>query len=261
MKSRIGMLFRVSMVTLVPLVLLGAAPLAAQDPGSETSSSSSSYSKHLTSSSVYESRSAEIPRIWAGISGSYLPFKPFTVKSTTDSTTGEMIDSTAANGQAGAGVMVNMRLFRGYWLSLGAIYRFGGYDTTDAVTSTTIYLERTRAHLLDFPALIRYSGPHFRWSKYSFYEAGAALRYATDIHLTQAANNGTIYYCCAPPSTTSIKRTIEGVVVGTGLAGKDDFGIIVSPEVRYTRWMGSNFSSPTVGAMRNQLEVTVSFGF
>jgi hypothetical protein len=260
MNSRIRFVLPLSTGMLAPLVLITAAPILAQDSGSATESSSS-YSKHLTSSSVYESRSSELPRVWAGITGSYTPFKPFTVKNSTNSTTQETIDSTAANGQAGAGVMVNMRLFRGYWISLGGIYRFGGYDTTDTVNSSTIYLERTRAHLLDFPALIRYTGPHFRWSKYSFYEAGAAVRYASDIHLTQAANNGIAYYCCAPPSTTSINRMIEGVVVGTGIAGKDDFGIIVSPEVRYTRWMGNTFSAPTVATMRNQLEVTVSFGF
>lgn len=241
-------------------VLLSVCPVAllAQDPGS--SSSPQTYSG-LTSSSVHESTSSEIPRFWGGISGSYLPFKMEVVKSTTNSTTGEIVSSTAANGQAGAGVTINFRMFHDYWINLGGIYRFGGYDTSDQPNSSTTYLERTRARILDFPALIRYTGPHFRWTRYSFYEVGAAVRYASDVKLTQAANNGTIYYCCAPPSTTSIKRMVEGVVVGTGVTGKDDFGIIVSPEVRYTRWMGNTFSSPTVATMRNQLELTVSFGF
>jgi hypothetical protein len=210
---------------------------------------------------VHESTSSEIPRFWGGISGSYTPFKLISASSSTNSTTGETISSTAVNGQAGAGVTINLRLFSSYWLNLGGIYRFGGYDTTDAVTSSTIYLERTRARFLDFPALIRYAGPHLRWSKYSFYEVGGAVRYATHINLTQSANNGIEYYCCAPPSTTGIRRTTEGVVVGTGVSGKDDFGIIVSPEVRYTRWMSNTFTSPTIATMRNQLEVTISFGF
>jgi hypothetical protein len=240
---------------------MSAMPLLAQSAG--TSSSPSAYSG-LTSSSVNVSNSSEIPRFWAGVSGSYLPLKMEVVKSATNATTGEIISSTQANGQAGAGVTLNFRMFSGFWISLGGIYRFGGYDTTDQVNSNTIYLERTRARLLDFPALIRYTGPHLhylRLTRYQFWEAGAAVRYASDVKLTQAANNGIIYYCCAPPSTTSVKRMIEGVVVGTGVSGKDDFGIVVTPEVRYTRWMGNTFSAPTVATMRNQVEVTVSFGW
>lgn len=256
------MVARFSLALSAAAWLVLGIPATAQDAGNSTTSSSSSYSKHLTSSSVHESRSAELPRVWAAISGSYLPFQPITAKSTSNSTTGEAINSKAANGQAGAGVTLNMRLFRGYWLSLGGIYRFAGYDTTDAVDSNTFYLERMRARFLDFPALIRYTGPHFRWSKYSFYEVGGAVRYATRIRLSEAAVNASgEYFCCAPPSTTGIRRTTEGVVVGTGVSGRDDFGIIVSPEVRYTRWMGNTFTSPTIATMRNQLEVTVSFGF
>ena len=106
------------------------------------------------------------------------------------------------------GATLNVRLFGAYWLNLGATYRFGGYDTTDAVNDNTIYLERTRANFLDFPVLIRYTGPHFRWNRYSFYEVGGAMRYATHVDLQQSANNGTSYYCCAPPSTTTISGNI-----------------------------------------------------
>lgn len=239
-------------------------PLDAQDTGNTSNSTTStgkSSSKVYTSSSDRESHSSEIPRFWFGITGSYIPFKLVTASTNTNSTTGEIISSTAANGQAGAGADINWRIYGSYWLSIGSIFRFGGYDTQDAVNSNTIYLERTRAHFFDFPVLVRYNGPHFRWSRYAFYELGPTLRYATDIKLQQAANNGTIYYCCAPPSTTAIHRDIEGITVGTGISGKDDFGIIASPEVRYTYWLGNTFSSPTVSTMRNQLEVTISFGW
>lgn len=260
MKRSTNVVSPFTFAVVAPLLLFCSTALLAQDAGSATTSSSPSYTG-MTSSSVHESTSSEIPRIWAGLTGSYVPFKLVSATSTTNATTGEIVSSTSDNGQAGAGVTVNLRVFGAYWLNLGGIYRFGGYDTTDAVNDNTIYLERTRARYLDFPVLIRYAGPHFRWSKYSFYEAGAAVRFATHIDLTQAANNGTAYYCCAPPSTTGIKRTIEGVVVGTGISGKDDFGIVVSPEVRYTRWMGNTFNSPTISTMRDQLEVTISFGF
>ena len=255
--KRLQRISRFRIVLVASLVLVSATALPAQDPGSSTSGSY----KGLTSSSARESTSSAIPRIWGGFVGSYLPFKTISASTTTNSTTGEIVSSTADNGQAGGGVTLNFRIFGSYWLNLGGIYRFGGYDTTDSVTSSQIYLERTRARYFDFPVLARYAGPHFRWSRYSFYEVGGALRYATHINLTQSANNGIEYYCCAPPSTTRIRRTTEGVVVGTGVSGKDDFGIVVSPEVRYTYWLNDTFKSPTVATMRNQLEVTISFGF
>ncbi len=247
-------------------VLLCSTPLFAQDASKQAAQDSSSSSskpnqRRLTSSSVREHTSSEIPRFWFGLTGSYVPFKLVQANTTTNATTGEIISSTAANGQAGGGAVVNMRVLGGWWVSIGSIYRFGGYDTTDQVNANTIYLERTRANYLDFPALVKYAGPHFRWSKYSFYEAGATVRYLYSYKLQQAANNGFDYYCCAPPSTTGIRKTTEGVVVGTGVTGRDDFGIVVSPEVRYTRWMSNTFTSPTIGTMRNQLEVTISFGF
>lgn len=257
-----------AIAVLASATLLLANSLLAQDTGtaatsgtSTSSSSSKSSSRVLTSSSVHESKSSEIPRFWFGLTGSYLPFKMESTSSNTNATTGEIVTSTGANGQAGAGVTLNVRVFGAYWVNIGSIYRFGGYDTTDQVNYNTMYLERTRARLLDFPVLIKYAGPHFRWNRYSFYEVGAAVRYAENVKLQQAASNGFEYYCCAPPSTTSIKRMTEGVVVGTGVSGRDDFGIVVSPEVRYTYWMNNTFSSPTVSTMRNQLEVTISFGF
>ena len=252
-------------IAVAALILLSATTaLWGQSAGTASNSAAStsnSSSRTLTSSSVHESHSSEIPRFWFGLIGSYVPFKLVSASSQTNSTTQEVISSTADNGQAGAGAEVNLRMFGSYWLSVGSIYRFGGYDTTDFVTDNEIYLERTRARFIDFPVLVRYTGPRFRWSRYSFYELGGALRYAEHINLQQAANNGVDYYCCAPPSTTAIRRTTEGVVVGTGISGKDDFGIVVSPEVRYTYWLNSTFSSPTVSTMKNQLEVTLSFGW
>ena len=263
--KRIRNVASVAKLTLAALVLSClAATVYGQDSGSAQTSGTStgkSSSRPLTSSSVHEHHSSEIPRFWFGLSGSYVPFKLESVSSNTNSTTGEYISSTNANGEAGGGAVVNLRVYGSYWLSVGSIYRFGGYDTNDLVNSSTAYLERTRARFLDFPVLVRYTGPHFRWSRYSFYELGGSLRYAEHINLQQAASNGFNYYCCAPPSTTAIHRATEGVTVGTGVSGKDDFGIIVSPEVRYTYWVNSTFSSPTVSTMKNQLEVTVSFGW
>src|SRR5579875_1110461 len=112
------------------LSLAGTSVFAQDASAPSASSSSSSPYKGLTSSSVYESKSGELPRFWGALTGSYVPFQLVTAKSETNSTTLEQITSKAQNGQAGGGVTLNYRLFGSYWLSVGGIYRFGGYDTT-----------------------------------------------------------------------------------------------------------------------------------
>lgn len=261
MKARQSTLCWSSRLTIALAASLALGPaLLASDPGDPQSTPNQ---PTRYSSSVPESESRTIPRVWGGLIGSYLPFKFVTVSSQANAVSGQGFSSTAANGQAGGGVEINARIYGSFWLNFGAIYRFGGYDTTDFVNDTTgtMYLERTRARIFDIPLLVRYAGPRFRWNKYAFYEVGGAIRDASDIKLTQAAANDEGYFCCAPPSTTSIRRISEGAVVGTGVIGRDDFGIVVAPEIRYTRWMDDTFRSSTVASQRDQLEVTISFGF
>ncbi len=250
---------RVGVVSLA----LGLTVLA-QSPNSSKPKSSQNQTTSSSSSSSSESEGRKLPRFWVGLSGSYTPFRLVSVSTSTNSTTGESVSSMAANGQVGGGVNLNLRVFGNFWVNAGGVYRFGGYDTNDYINNTAgnVYIQRTRARLLDFPLLVRYADSRFRWNKYSFYELGGAVRYATSIKTTNAAVNGEgTYFCCAPASTTQVRRMIEGVVVGTGVVGKDDFGIKVAPEVRYVRWMGDTFRAPTLVSQRDQLEVVITFGF
>jgi hypothetical protein len=221
------------------------------------------------SSSVKPSEKA-VPRIWIGLTGSYTPLKLIKTNSSgnlTD-TNGDVFSATSAQGQAGGGAIVNARLFYGFGISLGAIYRFTGYDATDSVNDEygTVNVERTRVRLVDFPVMVRYSGKKWNPSRHTFYELGGTLREGISIQTTTNSVDG-VYGELGPGPTsgTTYKRRVFGAVAGAGLIGRDDFGIIVSPEVRYTRWMSDTFSSPyitsLVGSNKNQLEVTVSFGF
>ncbi|HEX4232382.1 MAG TPA: hypothetical protein VHZ07_27185 [Bryobacteraceae bacterium] len=214
-----------------------------------------------SSSSVPEIHEQTLPRIWVGISANMSPLKLFTNSSNTNSN-GDFLSTTVANGQAGGGLNLSFHLLHNYWLNIGGSYYFGGYDTSDFINDTagTVYVERTRARIFDFPVLVRYTGPKFRWSRYSFYELGGTLRLTTsiDVHETAADENG--YFCCAPTTGTRFKNETEGVTVGTGLVFKDDFGIKSAPEIRYTRYLNSAIAGPTVGTMRNQLEVAITFG-
>src|SRR5581483_7892189 len=116
MKRLTDIVSPLAVAILVPALLTIPATLHAQDAGSSTSSTSSRpHPSGLIPSSVHESTSSEIPRVWGGITGSYLPFKLVSATSTSNSTTGEAITSTTANGQAGAGLTFNVRLFGPYW--------------------------------------------------------------------------------------------------------------------------------------------------
>jgi len=220
--------------------------------------------RQLVSSSV-KSAESPIPRVWFGLTGSFTPLK--LVKANSNGLTnsaGDVVSAKTANGQVGGGAILNVRLFRGYWISLGSIYRFTGYDATDTLNDVngTTNIERSRVRLVDFPVMVRYSGRKWNPSKYTFYELGGVLREGLSLKTTtNSIDQVTGELGPGPTTGTTYKHSVLGVLAGAGLIGKDDFGIIVSPEIRYTRWLGQTFNSPIVGSQRNQLELTVSFGF
>ena len=254
--------------------LAGVSCFAADDPGDPNGGAPKEKSvKQAVSSSVKPSEKA-VPRIWIGLTGSYTPLK--LIKANNSGNITDSGDNTytakAAQRQVGGGAIVNIRLIKGFGISMGAIYRFTGYDATEdtnplnsSVGDTFENIERTRVRLLDIPVMVRYSGKKFNPSKHTFYEVGGVVRQAFS---TQTGTYAVDYlYNDRPGSTfgTNYKRRVYGAVAGAGLIGRDDFGIIVSPEVRYTRWMDDTFSSPIVSGLvnsnKNQLGVTVSFGF
>lgn len=240
----------------VLMALAGTA--VAQTPDTSTTSKTSS----MSSSSNEEHDSTVHQRFWVGAYGSGTPFRVNSVHTYTD-TNGDFYSSTKSGGIVGGGLNFNLRVTTNFWLNFGGVYRFGGYNTTSELNTSNllVYTQRTRSGLIDFPLLVRYAGPKWRWSKYSFYELGGALRYSTSPQNSYTATSSTGGFCCAPASTDSFKRLIPGVAVGTGLVAKDDFGIKVAPEVRYIYWTSDTFHSSTVGTFRNQLEIGISFGF
>jgi len=248
--------------------LLAGSCFAADDPGDPNGGApkdkEAKTPKQLVSSSVKASEKP-IPRIWIGLTGSYTPLKLIKANTTglTNSNTGEVLAATASQGQAGGGLTVNARVYRSFWISLGAIYRYTGYDSMDDTNdlNSDAYVERSRVRLLDIPVLIRYSGRKFNISKYTFYELGGVMREGFSRTTTTNWNNINGEVGVGPSSGTTYRRTIYGAVAGAGVIGRDDFGIIVSPEIRYTRWMGDTFTSNVLNSQKNQLEITVSFGF
>lgn len=264
-------------VVLLAASLLAGSCLAADDTGDPNGGKPSDKNNKQMSSSSVKSSESPIPRVWIGLTGSYTPLK--LLKTTGNNgysdNLGDTFTDTTAQGQFGGGATINARVYRGFWLSVGAIYRFTGYDWTEDTTNNAtgvitpigtvvnnIYIERSRLRLIDFPVMVRYTGRKYNISKYTFYEAGGVLRDGLSHTVIDNVTNVSGYTPGPTVSSgTNYRRLVPGAMVGAGITAKDDFGIIVSPEVRYTRWMGDSLSSNILGTQRNQLEITVSFGF
>ena len=222
--------------------------------------------KKMVSSSVKASETP-IPRIWIGLTGSITPLKLLHTDSSGNlqDSYGDSLSATNAGGFAGGGVTVNARILKNYWLSVGAIYRYTGYNWSLITTDVNgdAFVERARIRLIDFPVMIKYTGRKFNpLHKYAFYELGGAFRDVMSHTITtNQSEYGSSSVGLGVYSGTAYHRQDKGAMAGVGIIAKDDFGIIVSPEVRYTRWFGDTFGSQVIGTQKNQLEITVSFGF
>jgi len=133
---------------------------------------------------------------------------------------------------------------------------------TDTVVGNTGITETTRATLWDLPVMLRYRGLRESGLLSKIYLAGGGeIRRATHIGTSTVTNlpNGTTTTSNAP--TIPSKRDVAGAVVGVGLRLVDDFNIKLSPELRYTRWLGATFDSESTRSGRNQLEIGIALTF
>jgi len=135
--------------------------------------------------------------------------------------------------------------------------------TTTADERSHMYInEDTSATMFELPLLVHYRGLFTSGALSNlFLTAGASVRETTKIK-----SSTLITY---PDATTSIlsdavlprKRNTIGAVGGVGFRVVDDFHIVWTPEVRYTRWQSSTFASQSTITPRNQLEVGLGFTF
>lgn len=126
----------------------------------------------------------------------------------------------------------------------------------------TFYTEDTRARYWDLPVLVRrYNESRYedRWKW--FYEAGPVLRRVTGIRsATEKEFKGT-KTCCDETPAAPAHKNIFGAVAGVGVVLKDDFGIKLIPEFRYTRWFGGIFNNRAAQSRRDQYEILFSITF
>lgn len=246
-------------------------PPATPPPSSGTSSSSSSSAPAAPSER----------RFSGGLIGSVLGLSPIPGRNTTDDNSTEIMtqyQTTNASERIGYGLTVQARVINHFYLNLSGLLRRMGYQETTTVsttvtavlngstypsTTTTSTHEDTRARLIDIPFLVRYYGtPKRSHSPRWFLEAGGTWRLANDIRTsvdsTDADGNVT---CCTTTPAVPKHRSAVGETVGAGIQFIDEFGIKVTPEFRYTRWVEPIFENLSTTGRLNQIEADISITF
>jgi hypothetical protein len=176
----------------------------------------------------------------------------------------------------GAGLGMQAFVTERWAVNLGLIWRRTGYrlttklhdtidnpDTTeDDRTLLKTITEETRAHYYDVPLMIRrYNKSRYEPGWRYFYEAGPTLRNVRRIRTAVQEETETTIDCCNENPAVPSKQNLLGVTAGAGLILRDDFGIKIIPEVRYTRWFGGAFNTRSATSRRDMVDVSISFFF
>ena len=120
--------------------------------------------------------------------------------------------------------------------------------------------ENTQARLFDIPVLLNYGKFKNEGILSNFYvAAGGTARIASTIRTTNniTESDGTKSNNTNP--TKAAKSTIMGATIALGFRFIDDFNIKVTPEIRYTHWMGLTFGQDSTQSPKNQLEISLGF--
>ncbi|HUA22401.1 MAG TPA: hypothetical protein VMB25_26830 [Bryobacteraceae bacterium] len=245
---------------------------APQNPAGAPSSSSSSSSAPPAPSER---------RITGGATLTFLGLPMIGGSTTTVNNTSEIstqYQTSGASERLGYGLTVQGRITEHFYVDVSALLQHIGYQLTTTVATTTTQVlngttypsttttsthEDTRARVIDIPLLVRYYGtPKRPRSPRWFVELGGAWRTANNIRTSIDSTdvNGNLTCCTFTPAVPQHRSTI-GEVAGAGITFTDEFGIKVTPEVRYTRWIDEIFDNQSTRTSRNQLEAGISLTF
>ena len=175
--------------------------------------------------------------------------------------------STANNYQKiSYGPSLEFRITHRFAVNGELLYHRLNYTQTNQITDTVNgnmgITENTRASLWDLPLMLRYRGLSEGGFLSKFYFAGGgALRRVGHISTSTVTNLPNGSTTTSNVATVPSKRDLAGAVVGVGLRLVDDFNIKLTPEIRYTRWMGGTFDSYSSHSDRNQLEIGIALTF
>lgn len=175
--------------------------------------------------------------------------------------------TTSKSAHVGLGPSFEFQLTPKLTLNTELLYlRVRYQQVTDTFVGTerrkTTYTENTKASYWDLPVLLRRQGfSDEGWRGKLYVAGGGTLRQVRNIR----TGNEFAYYAGNSGydelATRPSRRNTVGATAAAGFRLVDDFGVKVTPEVRYTRWFGSTFSSGSTRSPRGQVEIGIGFTF
>jgi hypothetical protein len=157
-------------------------------------------------------------------------------------------------------------------VGVDAMYRNVGYDElmetktiVDSGGTSVLYgytNDRTRASFWDVPVLVRYTRKQQRgWHPKMTGLLGVSTRFVTgiDSYRENVNKQGNVYQTSEPVKPAN--KMTPGGTAGMGLTWKDEVGVRVSVEGRYTYWMKDVFQNNATAMTRHTVEVLIGFSF
>lgn len=217
-------------------------------------------------------------RFEVGVRAGYMPLDLMKDVNSTESFTNFAppleIKRTSKTGakQGTVGPSLVFRFDERWALGIDAMFRKAGYDEqvivqTQVATGQTPTLrsrdyQRTRAHFWDIPVVVRYT----KWQQDGFRPrvtgmAGVSTRFVTNIESFRESVNDKNQLTQTSAPITPANRNVRGATAGLGIEWRDEIGVRLSIEGRYTRWQKDVFNFGPTRTTRNQVEILLGFSF
>jgi hypothetical protein len=184
--------------------------------------------------------------------------------------------STSQSRPATGGASLVFRFTDRWGLGVDAMYRNVGYDqfirnetiiaTEDQDTDDPVLLgytnERTRATFWDIPVLLRYTRSQQKGLRPKMIGMiGLSGRFTTGIESYREDVDKKYFVVQTSEPVKPAKKFVPGATVGVGFEWKDEIGVRVSVEGRYTRWQSDAFKNGPTVTSRNTVEVLLGLSF
>ncbi len=184
------------------------------------------------------------------------------------------LDTQPSASSFGCGVTIEFVVSRRFALLADLLYRRAGYkagfetvegvddeDTDEDERTRSEMLVQTRADYWELPLLGRFYDGNQRQPVRSFIESGMSVRRVRHIRTFREFTDvdGSIRDDESP--VTPAKRTVAGIVLGGGFQLTGGTGVRITPEIRYTRWLGYTFDEAPTRSKRHQVELFLGITF
>ncbi len=197
-----------------------------------------------------------------------IPFGFFGERTVTTTNSSTDLDysyqTTSSSPYMGIGPAIEYLLRQNLVLGVDFLHHSAQYARTVGVTNsddeTDTTVETTRMTYWDIPLHVQWLGPP-RLPRRMFVSIGGVYRHVGHIRTGNETtySDGTTDYNETP--VKSVRTNLFGASAGLGFRFVDQFGIKVTPEVRYTRWFGNTFSAISTRSEPGQLEAIIGLTF